>query len=30
MKTNDGLAFELVTTSNIGLLRIDKFLKRLK
>lgn len=29
MKTSNGLAFELATTSNQGLLRIDKWLKKL-
>ena len=29
MKTSNGLAFELVTTSNQGLLRIDRWLKKL-
>jgi hypothetical protein len=29
MKTNNGLAFELAATSNQGLLRIDRWLKKL-
>ena len=29
MKTNDGLTFELLTTSNLGLLKIDRLLKKL-
>lgn len=29
MKTNNGLAFELATTSNQSLLRIDRLLKKL-
>ena len=29
MKTSNGLAFELATTSNLGLLRIDRWLKKL-
>jgi hypothetical protein len=29
MKANNGLAFELVTTSNQGLLKIDRLLKKL-
>ncbi len=29
MKTTNGLAFELATTSNQGLLRIDRWLKKL-
>jgi hypothetical protein len=29
MKTRNGLAFELATTSNQGLLRIDRWLKKL-
>lgn len=29
MKTRNGLAFELATTSNQGLLKIDRWLKKL-
>lgn len=29
MKTSNGLAFELASTSNQGLLRIDRWLKKL-
>lgn len=29
MKTNNGLAFELVLTNNQGLLKIDRLLKKL-
>lgn len=29
MKANNGLAFELVSTSNLGILRIDKLLRKL-
>jgi len=29
MKTSNGLTFELATTSNLGILRIDRLLKKL-
>ena len=29
MKTNNGLVFELVATSSIGLVKIDRLLKKL-
>ena len=29
MKTGNGLAFELTTTSNLGILKIDRMLKKL-
>lgn len=29
MKANNGLAFEFVTTSNQGILRVDRLLKKL-
>ncbi len=29
MKTSNGLTFELVSTSNQGLLKIDRWLKKL-
>jgi hypothetical protein len=29
MKTKNGLAFELVGTSNLGLLKIDRLLRKL-
>jgi len=29
MKTSNGLVFEFATTSNIGILKIDRLLKKL-
>ncbi len=29
MKTGNGLTFELATTSNLGILKIDRMLKKL-
>ncbi len=29
MKANNGLAFELASTSNVGILKIDRLLRKL-